>query len=143
MRTIIVLTAALCVCIGCQSKPNQVHFIIPSGFRGAFAVKPDDPDGIILVKEDGRFVARIPESGVLGINDYDPFKSYLCTASFNNGDEIWVLKRLDDKPRRGQIALWGSTTQGWYENGKAVNLYWWFVGTEDDGMRRITRLDTE
>jgi hypothetical protein len=132
MRRFVVLAAVLCVCLGCESKPNQVHFILPNGFRGAFAVQPDDPEGIILVREDGCYVVRIPESGVLGIKGYDPFHPYLCTASFANGDEIWVSKRIDDKPRQGQIALWGCTTQGWYEGGKPVNLFWWFVGTEGE-----------
>jgi hypothetical protein len=128
----VVLTASLCVCLGCQSTPNQVHFIIPNGFRGAFAVKADDSEGIIVVKEGGLYVVRIPESGVLGIKDHDPFQSYLCTASFANGNGIWVSTRIDDTPRKEQIALWGGTTEAWYENGKPVNLFWWFVGTEGE-----------
>jgi len=132
MQRVVVLAAVLCVCVGCESKTNRVHFIIPNGFRGAFAVKPDDPEGIILVKEDGRYALRIPESGVLGIKDYYPFHSYLSTASFANGDEIWVRKRIDDKPRKEQIALWDGWTTSWYGNGKSVNLVTWFVGTEDE-----------
>src|SRR5205807_1371036 len=129
MRRVLVITAVLCVCLGCQSKPNQVHFIIPTGFRGAFAIKPDDPAGTILVKEDRRYLVRIPANGVLGIKGYDPFCSYLCTASFANSNSIWVSKRIDDKPRKDQIALWSGGTQVRHENENPVSLYWWFVGT--------------
>jgi hypothetical protein len=83
-----------------------------------------------LVEENGRYVIRIPESGVLGIKGCDPFQSYLVTASFANGDNIWVSKRIDDKPRKEQTALWGAVTLVRYENKKPISAYWWFVGTE-------------
>jgi len=132
MGRFLVLAAVLCVCLGCKSEPNQVHFILPIGFRGAFAVKPDDSLGIILVNKDGRYVVRIPESGLLCVKGLDPFHPYVCTAAFANGSEIWVSKRLDDKPRKEQNALWDGATQSWDENGRPVNFFWWFVGTEDE-----------
>ena len=132
MRKPLAFGVVLLFSLGCESKPNQVHFIIPDGFRGSFAVKSDDQDGIMLGQENGHFVLRIPESGVLGIRGYYPFRSYLDTASFVNGDEIWVSKQFGDKPRREQIALWGWTTEALYENGKPINRDWWFVGTEEE-----------
>jgi hypothetical protein len=122
--------------LGCHSKPNQVHFIISDGFRGAFAVKPDDPDGIELVKEDGRYNVRIPEGGVLRIKGYNPFHVFLSKASFANGEEIWVEKRLDDRPRKDQVGLWGGITEI-----EPIYRYWWFIGTEEEwttrGMKSI------
>jgi hypothetical protein len=106
---------------------------LPDGFRGGFAIRPYDPDAIELVKEDGRYTVRIPESGILGIRGHDPFRSYLCTASFANGDEIWVSKRIDDSPGKGQVALWGGITEIKYDKGqKQSELFWWFVGTDED-----------
>lgn len=48
-----------------------MHFVLPDGFRGHFAIVPDDPHGIELVKQQGRYVVRIPDSGVLAIKGYD------------------------------------------------------------------------
>jgi hypothetical protein len=125
---------ALCwVCSGCRSEPDRVQFLLPNDFRGAFAIKPDDPDGVVLVKEGGVYVVRIPENGVLPINGYNPFCSYLSTASFSNGDEIWVSGRIDDAPQRPQLALWGGHTHiHWDEKGNPLSTYWWFVGTEEE-----------
>jgi hypothetical protein len=117
--------------VGCESRPEQVHFVLPDGYCGAFAVKPDDPDGIELQKKDGRYVIRIPERGVLKIKGHDPFRSYLNTASFASGERIWVSKRIDDKPRPGEIALWSSGTRVIYEGERPINFFWWFVGTEE------------
>jgi hypothetical protein len=109
-----------------------VHFVLPDGYRGAFAIMPDDPDGIELKQTGGRYVIPIPEGGVLKIKGHDPFRSYLNTASFASGELIWVSKRIDDKPAPGEVALWGTGTQRRYEDGQPVNYIWWFVGTQEE-----------
>jgi hypothetical protein len=125
--------ALICLIIGCRRDPDRVRFILPNGFRGAFAIKPDDPDGVVLVRENGAYSARIPESGVLAIKGYDPFESMLSTASFESGQEIWVSRRIDDKAGKGQVALLGGYTHvEWDEKQKPSVSYWWFIGTEEE-----------
>ena len=84
-----------------------------------------------LQKTNGRYVIKIPESGVLKIKGHDPFGSYLATASFASGQGIWVSKRIDDKPGRGEIALWSTGTQV-LSSGPPKGTFWWFVGTEQE-----------
>jgi hypothetical protein len=81
-----------------------------------------------LTKENGRYVVRIPEDGVLRMKGYDPFRSFLYTAAFSNGDPIWVEKRIDDVPQWGEVALRGLGTQ------IPSQSYWWFVGTDAERM---------
>jgi len=133
LRRIWALTLVLGLCQGCQPNPNQVEFVVADGFRGTFIIKPDVPDGVELEKEHGRFVVRIPKDGILGIKGHGPFNSYLCTARYDNGDVIWVSKRIDDKPQEGEVALLGGHTHiESANNGKQVGDYRWFVGTVED-----------
>ena len=133
MRRLMVILVLACLCLGCESKPNQIEFIIPVGFRGTFAVKPDASDGVVLAKGKSRYVLRIPESGVLLISGYDPFHPYLNTAKFANDDQIWVAKRIDDRPKMGQVALFSEGLSiRTDENKKQVAEYRWFVGTEEE-----------
>jgi len=126
------LTILLLACCGCEAKPNQVAFVLPDGFRGGFAIFPDSPDGVVLEQKRGRYVIEIPENGILKINGPHPFASYLSTASFANGDTIWVEKGIDDKPSPGEVRLWGLGTHISYEPDKPINEFWWFVGTDAD-----------
>jgi hypothetical protein len=109
-----------------------VHFVLPDGWRGGFAIKPDDPLGFKLEKTEGRYVITIPESGVLWIKGHDPFGSYLNTAAFESGQAIWVKRAIDEKPGVGEVALWDVGTHVEDVDGRAISWYWWFVGTEDD-----------
>jgi hypothetical protein len=132
MRTSISFIAAVSFLgAGCASKPNQVEFIVPDGFRGAFAIRPDDPDGVLLKPGEKLYQFRIPKSGVLGMRGYDPFRSYLCTARFENGDPIWVSKRFNDKPQASEVGLFGGHTHITFDgNDTPQATYWEFVGTE-------------
>ncbi len=129
MRRYFMFSLLLLCSLGCQRRPNQVEFVLPDGFRGWFDVSPNDPRATVLPKVNGNYILQVPKSGVLAFSGDDPFRSYLCTARFENGDEIWVEKRIDDKPREGQIGLFGG--HGYrYMNDPPV--YRWFVGTEDE-----------
>ena len=121
----------LMFCVGCASKPNQVEFIIPNGFHGTIILKYDR-NSPALQSINGRYVVGIPESGVLSFGGYDPFVSYLCTAKFANGHEIWVSKRLDDRPNPEQIGLFGGYAhlEGDGKVTKTVDLRY-FIGTEE------------
>jgi hypothetical protein len=66
------LSLLLVPLVGCSHQPNQVHFLVPNGYRGAFAVRPDDPHGQELKKGKGTFIIRVPESGTFEMKGYDP-----------------------------------------------------------------------
>jgi hypothetical protein len=132
-RKVVLVAVLSCAGLaGCESRPAQVHFVLPTGYHGAFAVKPHEPAGIELQKTNGRYVINIPVEGVLRIKGNGPFGSHLETASFATGDEIWVSKHIDDKPSRREVALWGGGTYIWDVDGQPTSFYWWFVGTEEE-----------
>jgi hypothetical protein len=131
------LVLGLVFCAGCAPKqPNQIDFIIPNGFHGTIILR-HDPDSPPLPKIDGRYVVRLPESGVLSFGGYDPFVSCLYTAQFANGDPIWVSTRFGDSPKPGQVALLGGHThvEGDMTGTQTVDLRW-FVGTEEQWKHR-------
>jgi len=135
----------LLFCLGCSSRPNQIEYVIPNGFRGTVRVihKEGAPEVPII---DGRYVLSIPEDGVLFFGGYDPLVSHLRTARFANGNPIWVSQRIDDHPEAGQVGLFGGSTQRELSgrldenDGKLVpkgpQEYHVFVGTEDQWTSR-------
>jgi hypothetical protein len=116
-------------CLGCNRPPNRVHFVVPDGFLGSFAIQPNDPEGIEPSRSAGHYVLNIPETRVIKIKGYYPFSGYLYTASYANGQPIWVEKRWDDKPAPGEIAMWGGGSSSWHEGGRLISQIYWFVGT--------------
>jgi hypothetical protein len=129
----LVFCILLCGCFGGRSNPNQIQFVLPDGFRGAFAVKPNDPDGILLSRISGQYILTVPEDGVLRIRGYDPFESYLSTASFATNGTIWVERWEGDRPTTGQVGLWGGhTCIEWVGNDQPSCTFWWFIGTDEE-----------
>jgi hypothetical protein len=126
------VAVATILCGGCDGRPNQVHFVLPDGFEGPFAIEPDPKDGAELTKVDGRYVVNIPKESVLKMKGYNPFVSYLNTAAFVGGRPIWVEKKLGDKPGVDEPGLWGVGTKVEYPDGVTPTneRYYWFVGTE-------------
>jgi len=131
--------------IGCHRAPERVHFVLPDGFRGVFGIWADDPEGTELRTTDGRYVIHIPESGVLKMTGHDPFSSFLETASFANGDVIWVSTKLGDSPPPGAIGLWGTVTASapGAAGSRAINVFYWFVGTEAEFRMRKSSTGAE
>jgi hypothetical protein len=94
-------------------------------------------------------VFNVPKNGIVVFGGDDPFRSYLCTARFANGDPIWVFGRLGDHAEKGQVGLFGGSTHRKWQgtlsenDGKLVPVgeqeYHIFVGTEEQwksGKRR-------
>src|SRR5207253_2627511 len=71
----LLLAVVLGSCFGCKGAPNKVEFVIPNGFRGKFALVPDESIGIEFQRVNGRFVVTIPPSGVIRFKGYFPFSS--------------------------------------------------------------------
>jgi hypothetical protein len=124
------LMPCLLLCLGCQSRVNQVEFVIPVGFRGTIILR-HELDAPPIPMENGRYILKIPENGDLVYGGEDPFVSYLRTARFADGETIWVSTR-GDRPQKDQIALFGGVTHRTWNNvdGYGVPDYRFFVGTE-------------
>ena len=83
----------------------------------------------MLPKVNGCYIVRVPNSGFLGFKGDDPFESYLKTARFENRDDIWVSKWIDDKPHKERVGLFGGIT---HKEMDRPQVYIWFVGTEEE-----------
>jgi hypothetical protein len=99
--------------------------------------------GQTLSNEQGRYVLQIPESGFVAVKGDNPFLSALYSASFANGNPIWVKRKSGDKPQPDEVALWDlpSTSIRWsgtfadnsvQNEAEVRNVHWWFIGTEAD-----------
>src|SRR5690348_11806538 len=119
------------LCTGCESKPAEVHFLIPNGYRGVFKVVVDQPDGTIIPKKDGRFIVEIPKNGLLKIKGENPFHSPRYTAAFMDGKTIPYGKEFLGNPPKG-IALWDLGVQVRYKDDQPINTICWFIGTNEE-----------
>ena len=111
---------------------KPVHYIVPDGFRGPLYVV-EDPSYDDPPFEDGRYVFRFPESGVLFVKSLDMFgKFHTSTAEWSSGAELYW--HLDPPPqgvaiRGGAMNIGGgsSSRDPTRDNPSYMND---FVGTE-------------
>ena len=115
---------------GCQPDPNDIHFIVSSGYRGPIAVvaSPDFPEPVDFGNRADGFVLVVPETGVVCIPSYTIFHPYLHTAEYSDGSTIYRHGSL--APDSNAMRLQGFGAWGGPTNDRGV--VWFGVGTEDE-----------
>lgn len=112
--------------VGCTAPPPHIHLVLPNGYEGAFAVYVNHPQGISMRATEGRYVCRVPETGILKVKGEEPF--YLTTwptrtAAFADGTAI-PLGGDDPTIKNDTVALWTLFTQ----KDKSI---WYFIGPRE------------
>lgn len=122
------LLAGICIIyVYTRSRaPNtRVHFILPNGFRGLFAIQLTQQDPPTNPTQDGRFVYRIPSSGLFRASDHEPVLHWhVLSAEFADGTPLPVEHRT----AKDSLQLYSLSTD---EHGNSYYL----VGTAEDKER--------
>jgi hypothetical protein len=69
----------------------RVKFVVPSGFRGVFAVVADREAAIVPRAADGTWIYRVPEARLVRVASVAPLRAWHATvAAFDNGENLPV-----------------------------------------------------
>lgn len=113
---------------------RSIHYVVPDGFRGTlYIVEDSDYDDPPV--EDGKFVFRFPESGVLIIKDLNMFNRWhSSTAEWSSGETLfWGLD-----PSSQAVAIRGGSMSGYH--GPNGDMRWRnnnYVGTEAEFLAHL------
>jgi hypothetical protein len=92
----VLISALLMLTIGgksstyAQTEPKySIHFVLPSGYVGAFRLVLDKQAGVDMKLENGRYTLEIPKDGTLKVRSFKPFAElHEKTAAYKSGEEI-------------------------------------------------------
>ena len=119
-RIVLPLLTFLFLTTGCKQSGHPVHFILPNGYKGTFKLVIDKKNGVEYKIQNGRYVIRIPKSGILKVKNFDPFYMWHKeTASYEDGIPIPDINFGKRNPN--SIAFYGL-----FGNNKEQ---WWLIGT--------------
>lgn len=124
------ISAFLAYFLGDRSS-DPIRFVMPVGYEGHFRLVLDKERGVSIRRSDGVYVIRIPESGILSVSDFKPFRAWHAeSARYADGQPIPLS---DDAPalELAEIALFPLSSF----RDSAIGLsssreeMWFFVGT--------------
>ena len=107
---------------GCR-KAEVIHFVLPSGFHGRIAVRPDVA-GISLARDaSSRIIVPVPVNGVVRTRDVEMLRVWrsLC-ASFQDGTQREV-NDADASTGNGDVSIAGIC-------GDHTGAIFFYVGSE-------------
>ena len=106
----------------------EVHFVVPSGFRGYFKIVEDPANGQAVVRTDGVYHSTVPEDGVLRLRSMAHLQvAWFVSASFSDGT---ILRAAKSAPALdGAVTLSNSTL---YSSGDI----WFWVGPGSELQRK-------
>jgi len=101
--------------------PRDGIYLIPNGYRGDVIIVFNQPDGIIPEVENGLYVYKIPDDGILKVNTegYTGVvnKSYFYIDKNNQRQGIEYLQITGDRNSKGEPQnKFGNINQNEYEN---------------------------
>lgn len=116
--------------VSCSFVPSQnVIYLIPKDYKGDVIILFNQPDGITPYIENGVFVFKIPEDGILRIKTEGIKKiansSYFYLENNNERQELKRLRITGDRDPSGKQKdkFDGVITQEEYENGIFIMSY--------------------
>ena len=105
------------------SMGQPTRIILPDGFTGEFSIVKDRLRGEDLVFEDGFWVFRIPQSGVLTIKDDEPlYRWHGSVVQSANGKHVEV-KDMGTYPGERKTGPNSSKSSTDYEKTKGTHLF--------------------
>jgi hypothetical protein len=114
--------ALLCTHSGCSEPAANIVVVAPAGFRGPILIRPAPNGQTVQPDESGRYVYKIPPSGVLKVSSTTLLqKWHTLDAQWSDGTELAVQKGPSDSPL--------SLHEVWIDSDRVVVL---FVGSSKD-----------
>lgn len=88
MPGVLAVVSLICTLISCKSSA-EVHYVIPDGYVGMFKIVLDEREGVDVSPKNGRYTYEIPQSGILKVRSFAPFRTgYEASAAYRNGTKI-------------------------------------------------------
>ena len=113
---------------------RSIHYVVPDGFRGPLYIVGDSDYDDPPV-EDGKYVFRFPESGVLIVNNVKMFNRWhSSTAEWSSGETLFW--GLDPSP---QVVAFRGGSMSAYRSPNG-DMQWRmnnYVGTEAEFLARL------
>ena len=102
---------------------DPVHITIPDTYRGVFKIVPDSNAGVPHLMVDEHFQFKIPEEGILKVENIAPFERFHQTrVTYENGESLpHGFLNLPPETTRW-YSLWSDTT----------GTIWFLIGTQEE-----------
>lgn len=123
---VLAVVSLICTLISCKSSA-EVHYVLPDGYVGMFKIVLDETGGVEISPKDGRYVYEIPQSGILKVRSFAPFRPWHDeSAAYRNGTKIklWDSTVPDDAVALRDL---GESTRG---NGPPIIVL--VIGTKEE-----------
>ena len=115
-------------------ESRVLHFVIPSGFRGAIKIV-SGPDASAPEAVGDRLVYRIPADGVLKVKSDAPFLAWhRTTAGYEDGtalltdEQVFTAEGAGRQINKDTVALWALFSR------KEDGSDWFYVGPRSEAM---------
>ena len=125
-----------------EMKSEERVYIFPENFKGVVVIAYDQEDGIDEVKESGKVIFNIPQSGILKLKK--PLESSVgndwCYFENDEGKRtelFYVFNKSDMKENK--IYVFGYSNVGFENNNESLEYSRFLIGTsnESDSLSRI------
>jgi hypothetical protein len=129
----LLIPACLITASGCaQPSSVVVVYVVPRGYHGGFVIRFNQRRGVLAAKDEhGRWIFRIPPSGVLKIQGDGPWAEWhRVEARYSDGQPIAVVNEASTFPEN-RIGFWFNLDEG----GLPRHTYQYFIGTKAEARR--------
>lgn len=128
LSTLITVGCLVCTLISCVRSAPDVHYVLPDGYVGMFKIVLDEKGGVDIGLKDGRYKYEIPQSGILRVKSFAPFRAWHEeSAAYRNGTKI-TLGGTDGVPDKA-VAL-RDLGEGISGNGPPIIVF--VIGTKEE-----------
>lgn len=122
--------AVVCICVvsgGCGSRVRSFHIVVPNGFKGEVMIVEHHSAPPATQDEAGRYLFRVPDSGVLKVPSFRPFEmAHRWSAEYESGQPIPCYPG-DPGYSKTAVLFQELGTRG---QGKGPDIVICFVGTD-------------
>lgn len=114
---------------GCAPQPSPpIHFQLPAGYVGVFALMLDSTNGISVGITNGKYTYIIPTNGVLRVKTFDPFtQPHTESASYAGGN---LIPMDVDSPSNVVACRQAGDHEDQESSGQWVRCLAYVIGTE-------------
>jgi hypothetical protein len=135
--TIIIVIAVVWEFIYLKTNMEKQIFILPEGFKGIVLIAYDQQDGINDLKQDGKIVYKIPESGVLKLKRETASTLSQSNYYFENKlgqrtEFYYCYDHNEMKKDSSKVYAFGASNGGFENNGERLEITTFWVGSEND-----------
>lgn len=111
---------------GCEKKVSE-YYIVPRGYRGVFMITKSRSADEVKRRDDGSYIYKIPESGVLRVPYSTPLSNWVVSvvAEYDDGEPLAAPVQAELSPVAARLGLHKLSAD-------SEGNYYYFVGTDEE-----------